>query len=108
MTSRLTRRKRKGLRMVCKFLIKFSWISTLMSRFVSASSSSFSKLVSSSKLNHCWNKLRSLKISGRIKLSKDHNSFKLFCKGVPVMISLFAVGNCFKHLINADSRFLRR
>jgi hypothetical protein len=40
----------------------------------------FSPEFMSSKLNHCWNESRSSKISGRIKLSNDHSSARLFCK----------------------------
>lgn len=42
--------------------------------------------------------LRSSKMSGRRKLSKDHSSARLFCSGVPVSSSLLAASYDFRAL----------
>lgn len=49
---------------------------------------------------------RSSKTSGRRKLSRDHSSDRLFCRGVPVRSSLLSVGNIFSSCTRRQFRFL--
>lgn len=48
--------------------------------------------------------LRSSNRSGNKKLSKDHNSVKLFCKGVPVNNSLLAASYVFNVLMSGNKK----
>ena len=52
--------------------------------------------------------LRSSNISGSRKLSKDHSSERLFCRGVPVRRSLLEALKAFKVLMSLQLRFLMR
>lgn len=45
---------------------------------------------------------------GIIKCKSAHNSFRLFCKGVPVISSLWLVSNSLRVLYNNESSFFSR
>ena len=76
-TSFLMRRSMKGLRILCS-----CWIMALFFFSFSLSDKSWSLVPVRS--NHSSKSSEDLKISGSRKLRRDHNSCKLFCKGVPV------------------------
>mmetsp|Transcript_21437 Transcript_21437/g.53853 ORF Transcript_21437/g.53853 Transcript_21437/m.53853 type:complete len:306 (-) Transcript_21437:56-973(-) len=102
-TSALRRRRRKGSRMVCSLEMVLLWISSSTRR--AAPSSAWR---SSSKSNQVWKVARSWKMSGRMKLSRDHSSVRLFCSGVPDSSSLLAVSRVLSSLSRRQSLFLRR
>ncbi len=89
-TSTLTRRNMNGRRTVCRRLITFS---------VAAKSS---------VLNHESKEVEQSKTSGNKKLSKAHNSWRLFCKGVPVINNLKSVGSKRTNLAREEFSFLIR
>lgn len=45
---------------------------------------------------------------GMMKCNKAHNSFKLFCNGVPVINNRWFVSNSIKALYNKESSFFNR
>lgn len=79
-TSLLILRNKNGLKMRCSYSITYLF------------RTSFSYSVSSSlppRSNHSSKSLLDVKISGSKKFSRDHNSCRLFCSGVPVSKSLY-------------------
>lgn len=94
-TSHLSLRRRKGLRMLCSF-------STILECCKEASSSSWDTF---EKSNHFSKSAREVKTSGSKKLSRDHSSLRLFCRGVPVSKSLLAVSNSRKDLMSLQLKF---
>lgn len=57
-------------------------------------------------LNHSLKSSKELKILGMRKCSKDHNSVRSFCKGVPVNNNLFFVLKFSKICHLCDLKFL--
>mmetsp|Transcript_10068 Transcript_10068/g.31542 ORF Transcript_10068/g.31542 Transcript_10068/m.31542 type:complete len:222 (+) Transcript_10068:1089-1754(+) len=92
-TSDLSRRSRNGRSSECSFL-------TTMSRCSSAEDALKSNQLSKS--------VRLPNTSGRMKLSRLHSSFRLFCSGVPVSSSLFCVSSELSSLNRRQSLFFRR
>ena len=90
-------RKIKGCRILCNFPIKELLIS-LSSCCMPAGACAFNSNQSSKTLDE-------LKRSGSIKFIKDHNSCKLFYKGVPVNRSLWPLRNFLRSREICDSSF---
>jgi hypothetical protein len=53
-----------------------------------------------------WNSASEVKIFGRMKFNRDHNSGRLFWRGVPVNSRRFSADNCLSSLNNLQSVFL--
>ena len=56
----------------------------MIRRVSSGFNSTFSHVVANGALNHCSNVVQDLKIDGKRKFNRAHNSGNLFCNGVPV------------------------
>mmetsp|Transcript_56160 Transcript_56160/g.93277 ORF Transcript_56160/g.93277 Transcript_56160/m.93277 type:complete len:232 (+) Transcript_56160:2688-3383(+) len=92
----------KGRMMSCSLLITWFCCSEWMMCFAVVSSST------SSKSNHDLKESKSSKISGRIKFRRDHNSLRLFCRGVPVINRRLVVSNRFSSRMSLHSKFFSR
>mmetsp|Transcript_23371 Transcript_23371/g.55799 ORF Transcript_23371/g.55799 Transcript_23371/m.55799 type:complete len:285 (+) Transcript_23371:16-870(+) len=103
-TSALSLRRRKGSRIACSFETMCedaSWDTMDAMPPPLAPSSS-------SKLNQDWKVVSESKMSGRMKLSSDHSSERLFCKGVPDSNRRFAARSVLSSRSNLQSLFFRR